>query len=158
MARLNRCLLLIALAATVLSCGRTDTCYQIVQSADTDEGVYGFTADLSDSTASYCTSIAARVLSRAIQENKLSRLKLEITVIPPRGEVRCERVNLPLFSDKNTNIVINQGSVDYEWPYRENIRVKARECGLWHIDIKVIEGIESVECLGFSYSPSNGKR
>ena len=136
------------------ACQRPDGGYYMQSrwQAEQQKGRFEFDLPLDDSTAVYSTAIAARLHARMMPQRSLG---LDITLTSPSGETSIEHVNMPLTEQQGVAISRSSGQlVDYEWPYRENIRIAGREAGRWHVTIEPSdkEVFESVYGIGLSYS------
>lgn len=145
------------------SCRETTDGFAVVGPSGADAGGnYHFEANLNDSTALYSTFIAARLDSRDLENRSGGEdFILTVTVKSPKGESYAERISLPLKKVGDLVRTGNRtgGTVDIEWPYRDSIRVKGRETGIWVIELHP-EKSDRLFGIGFSYKKNtdNGKR
>ena len=115
---------------------------------------FQFEASLTDTLASYSTFIATRIITSKYNRRD-SSLVLDIVVKSPAGDISAERISLPMMEIRDKVIVDRggTGTIDMEWPYRNNIKVHGKQAGKWQIFIQpaMRESLGYLAGFGFSY-------
>ncbi len=130
------------------------------QEASANGGVFEFNLTLDDSLAVYSTALAARILTSRVTGRTVD---FDFHISSPEGETFIERVSLPLVPHPDVRQSNGEGRVvDFEWPYRDNIRVSGRQLGLWKISVTPADPAlrDAILGMGLSYKDSQdyGKR
>lgn len=166
MKAISHILTIIALSSLVLSsCKEPSFDFAFLSNDKTGEdGGYCFEMEFTDTTASYTTYIAARVNTRIIENAEFDTFPLYVTITSPTGKMASENVIFPIGETGGKVRIGKQGggTVDIEWPYRDNVRISGEEAGLWKINLRPADR-NLAKCLmgmGFSYKKNSryGKR
>lgn len=114
------------------------------------EGKYLFPIELTDTTATYSTSLVVRYDWLKLCNQPLN---LDVYITSPSGECAIERIELPMSDSGMGKRHSFRSVVDGSWPYRKNITVNSKNAGIWKIGIKPScgETEEAVLGIGFSY-------
>lgn len=144
-------LLLILLA--LASCRKPAGDFMLIsaQEAAKNGGVFEFPLLLDDSLAVYSTFLAARLDTGRLPG---ATFDLVLRITSPGGETAIERVSLPLTSHPDVASVRSEGPVtDFEWPYRDNIRVSGALLGDWKLSVTPADPalMDAILGIGFSY-------
>lgn len=157
MRAISRILAVLTLLALALSSCKEPSCDFFLLSSDrtSEDGGYCFEVELTDTTASYLTLIAARFNAKMIEKADSGTFPLNVTVTSPGGEVAAESIRLP-FGDVEGKVKMGRqinGTVDIEWQYRDNVRISGNQSGIWKINLRPVDkGLEKyLVGLGFSY-------
>lgn len=134
----SRLLPVLLLALLAAGCHKPSETYALVSrhTAAADGGRYTFELDLEDTACTYATGIAARLNTARLPQ---SGLELQLHVVAPDGTSAIERVTFPLSANAaQYSSNRNEGAVrDYNWPWREGIRVDGLSAGRWRVVISL---------------------
>lgn len=134
------------------ACSRPDTAYRFVsaQTALRDGGSYRFEVRCTDTMHLYSMTLAARVMTGRIPDQKLDVI---IRTESPDGETTVEPYSLPLKEEAGVRMTLGSGSVaDFEWPWQA-LRPRSGQEGSWQIVVTPAreEIGEAIYGFGLSY-------
>ena len=148
--------LLTLLSLSLSSCREPSNGFSILSNdRASEDGGYCFAVELTDSTARYVTFIAARFDAKMIENTELNTFPLNITVSSPNGELAAESIRLPIGTVEGKVRIGRQlgGTMDIEWPYRDNVRISGNQAGRWKVTLRPSDKnlTKYLIGLGFSY-------
>lgn len=122
----------LAVSSLVLSCTRPDTYEKFVPAPGTEDNIYLFDIDLSDSTSLYDVSFYTKVDTPVVKPKRLESFKMHIFWVSP-SDIRLEET---VYYPSWETIV----------PYRTGIKVS--EAGEWRLAIQITDPPKSLRGLG----------
>ena len=141
--------LLILAAAILAACGRPVVVESFVGAADAPEGVYSFSADMTDSLSVYDISFYTRIDAR---RSRAESLDLRIVLAAPSGTVYSESAKMPLRPAKGGGYFSRTSLAKY----RSGLRPV--ESGIWKIEIRVQDPPEGFRGFGLVTRRKDGTR
>lgn len=125
--------LLAAIAVMLASCAKPRSYEEFIKlNNKSEDGMYHFALDLSDSLCTYNLWFYSRIDCNNVRMAELRDFPMEITWVSPTGLKYKEKVYFPIHSGmENSDFYTNQ----YRIPYR--MEIDPREHGAWELAVSI---------------------